>query len=114
MQGVSWRKNLGDASSQKMPRGSAKKLFCRRADHHGARVSREEQQAVFKTCHDRVHVFPHGAENLVNAAQLLADLSNLPTHKSEFVAALGDAFRVGSRGIILSGGDAIQLFGDVA
>ena len=97
-----------------MPRGSAKKFLRRRADHHGARIAREQEQAIFKPRHHRVHILPHGAENFVHATQLLTNLRNLPAHESEFVGALGDALGVGSRGIILASGDAIQLFGDVA
>src|SRR2546427_1361034 len=92
--GVSRRKYLRDAPPQKMPRGSAKKFLRRRADHHGARIAREQEQAIFKPRHHRVHILPHGAENFVHATQLLTNLRNLPAHESEFVGALGDALGV--------------------
>ena len=81
------RKDFRHAPPQKVSRGSAQEFFRRRADHHGARIPREQQQAVLKPSHHRIHIFAHGAEDFMHAAQLLPDLRNLPAHQSEFVPA---------------------------
>ena len=91
VQHLAQRMSLGKISvtrlPKKLPRRRAQKFLRRGADHHGARVAREQKQAVFQAGHHGVHVFAHGAENFMHAAQLLADLRDLPADLAQFVAA---------------------------
>src|SRR6266478_1871610 len=103
------RENFVHAPTQKVPGGRAEKFLRRRADHHGARIAGEEQQAVLQPGHYRIHVLAQGAEDFVDAAQLLPDLRNFSAHLPKLIGTAGKCLGVPGRGIVLSGGNAIQL-----
>src|SRR5579871_5272912 len=106
---MSDRENVVDTFSEERARGSAEEFFRRRTDHDSARFTGKEEEAIFHACHDGIHVFAHGAEDFVHAAQLLPDLGDLAADRAEFVGAGDEAFHLGSGHIKLSRGDAIQL-----
>src|ERR1700675_1622275 len=97
-----------------MSSGGAEEFFRGGADHDGASLASEEDQTVFHARHHRVHIFAQGAENLVHAAKLLADLGDLAAYLAKFVAASGESRGFRGRRVELAGGNAIQLRGDVA
>src|SRR3984885_15596860 len=108
------RENVVDALPEKCACGSAEKLLGGWTDHDSARFAREENQAVFPSGHEGVHVFAHGAEDFVDAAQLLADLRDLAAHRAEFVGTGDKSLHFWSGHIELSRRDAIQLIGNAA
>ena len=114
MQGVTQRENLRHAPPQKVSSRCAQKFFRRRTDHYGARVPGEQQQAVLEPRHDGIHIFAHGTEDFMHAAQLLADLCDFPAHQPEFIAASRETLDVRRRRVILSCRDTIQVCGDIA
>src|SRR5882724_1149912 len=116
-QWVARRENLGDAAAEKLSGFAAEKFLRRGTDHHGAGVAGEEQQAVFESGHDRIHVLAKGAEDFVDAPELLADLGNLAADLANFVAVsseAGEAFHLRSGSVELPRGDAVQLRGNIA
>src|ERR1700720_646365 len=94
MERVPQRKNFIYATAQKVPSRSAKKFLRSRADHHGARVTCEQQQPILQAGHYRIHVFAQSAENFVDAAKLLPDLRNFSANLSEFVGARCKSLRI--------------------
>src|SRR5882757_287795 len=99
-----------------MSSGRAEKLFGRGADHYGAGIAGEEEQAIFQPGHHGIHVLSQSAEDFVDAAKLLPDLRNFAPHLAEFVTAAGKSksARLRYRRIVLAGGNAIELLGDIA
>src|SRR5882762_3174136 len=99
-----------------MSSGRTEKFFGRRAYHHGAGIAGEQEQAVLQAGHYGIHVLAQSAEDFVDAAKLLPDLSNFSAHLAEFVAAAGKSKSLGLRyrRIVLAGGNTIELRRDVA
>src|SRR5882757_1349842 len=99
-----------------MSGGRAEKFFGRRADHYGAGIAGEQEQAIFEPGHHGIHVLAQSAEDFVDAAKLLPDLRNFSAHLAEFVAAAGksESLRLRYRRIVLAGGNTIELRGDIA
>src|ERR1700720_2535345 len=95
------RKYLGHSPSQKLSRRRAKKFLRRWADHDRTAVARKQQQSIFQPSHHGVHVFAHGAENFMYAAQLLANLRDFPADLAELVAASRETFNLRPRCIVL-------------
>src|SRR5207245_8081713 len=58
---------------------------------------------------DLIHVFAHGAEDFVYAAQLLADLRNFPAHESQFVPASAETGNLRRRRVVLPRRNTVQL-----
>src|SRR4029077_5047473 len=109
---MSNRKYLGHTPAKKLSRWRAKRFFRGWTDHHRPRVPCKEQQAVFQSGHHGIHVFTHGAENLMHSAELLANLRNFPAHLAQFVAAPCETRDLGYRRVVLPGGYAVQLQGN--
>src|SRR6266566_78090 len=107
-------KDVGYAAAKEFACRGAQKFLGGGTDHHRARIPREQKQAVFQSGHDGVHVFAHGAENFVHAAELLPDLGDFAAHQTKFVAAGLQGLCSGMKGVELARGDAVKLYGDIA
>src|SRR5713101_5021888 len=99
-----------------MSSGRPEKFLSRGADHYGAGIAGEQEQAVFQPGHHGIHVLSQGAEDFVDAAKLLPNLRNFSADLAEFVTAAGksESLRLRYRRIVLAGGNTIELRGDIA
>src|SRR5438105_2801928 len=89
------RENFRYSPAQKLASRSAEEFFRRGTHHHGARIAREQKQAILQTRHYRIQVFAHGAEDFMHAAQLLAYLRNLAANQAEFIGTTAKAAKSG-------------------
>src|SRR5271165_4280254 len=106
--------NIGDATAKEVGSGSAQEFFGGRADHHRAGIASEQQQAVFETGHDGVHVFSQRTEDFMDATKLLTDLRDFFSYLPEFVGAADQLLGSGSGRVVFTGGDAFELGEDVS
>ncbi len=87
-QRVARRKNLARFAAQQLISGRAEEIFHRGADHHGAAIAREQQQAVFQAAENLVQIFSQRTEDFAHPAQLQSDLADFGAHLPELIATL--------------------------
>src|SRR5579885_1445462 len=107
-------KDLVHAPSHEMRCRRAEKFFRGGTHHHGARVSREQQQPVFQSGHHRVQVVPQGAENFVHPAEVFPNLRDLLADQPEFVTFACKSRRGFHGRVVIPRGDAVELRRNIA
>src|ERR1700733_3712367 len=83
-----WREDVARRAAQDLVGRLPQKFLDCGANHDGAAVASEQEEAVFETAEHLVKIFAKGAKDGPDSAQLLADFADLGAHLSVLVGAL--------------------------